>query len=69
MADLYMTVLQTFSQGAQLPPAGDAALLGMLAHDGLQKEERDAAQHRKYQIRHQEGAWMLHMVLWHVQLL
>lgn len=44
----------TFKQGADLPPAGDAPLTGVLTQGNLQEEDRYAACEQEDQVGNEE---------------
>jgi len=48
----------TFEQRADLPPAGDASLAGVLAQRGLQEEHGDPTRKEENEVRDEEGPWM-----------
>lgn len=50
--DLWCTL--TFKQRADLPPAHDASLTGVLAECGLQNEQRNPARHEEKGVRNEE---------------
>ena len=48
----------TFKQRADLPPAGDAPLAGVLAQSGLQEEHGNTTRKEEDQVGDEEGTWM-----------
>lgn len=47
----------TFKQGADLLPAGDTSLLGVLAQSRFQEEQRNATGEQEEDVRDEEDSW------------
>lgn len=47
----------TFKQWADLPPAGDSSLAGVLTERRLQKEDGDPTSKQEDEVRNEEGTW------------
>lgn len=54
-ASQYWLVRFTFEQGADLPPAHDSPLTGVLAQCRLQDEQRNTTGHKEKDVRNEEG--------------
>lgn len=56
---MWKTPPRTFIQRADLPPAGDPSLAGVLAQGRLQEEDRHATEEEEDEVGDEEGTWSL----------